>query len=108
ESALDSGVALSAIVFSLPHPAAAVIGDAGPDGRPVVARSYFDPSPLDDGPGPEPDHHHGISEVFTSLGRAGFRVDALLEPEPEPDDPVTPSRSWAPPTLVMRARKEGV
>jgi SAM-dependent methyltransferase len=97
----------SPIILSLPHPAAALIGDAGPDGRPVVARSYFDPSPLDGGPGPEGDHHHGISAVFTSLTRAGFRLDALLEPEPHGDDPATTTQAWAPPTLIIRARKEG-
>ena len=96
------------IVFSLPHPAAALIGAAGPDGRPVVDRSYFDPSPLDGGPGPEGDHHHGIGAVFTSLSRAGFRLDVLLEPEPQSDDPTATDRAWVPPTLVIRARKEGV
>jgi SAM-dependent methyltransferase len=96
------------IVLSLPHPAAALIGEPGPEGRPVVDRSYFDPSPLDGGQGPDGDHHHGISAVFTSLSRAGFRLDALLEPEPHGDDPATRTQAWAPPTLVVRARKEGV
>jgi SAM-dependent methyltransferase len=98
----------SPFVFSLPHPAAALIGERGPDGRPQVDRSYFDPRPLDRGPGPEQDHQHGISAVFTSLSRAGFRLDVLLEPEPHGDDPASTTRAWAPPTLVVRARKEGV
>lgn len=99
----------SPIVFSLPHPAAALIGEIGSDGRPLVDRSYFDPSPQDGGPGSDADHHHGISAVFTSLSRAGFRLDALLEPEPQAADPAAmATRAWAPPTLIIRARKEGV
>lgn len=97
----------SAITFSLPHPAAALIGEREPDGRRLLGRSYFDVRPLEDGPGPERDHHHGISAVFTSLSRAGFRLDALLEPEPHGDDPASTRRAWAPPTLIVRARKAG-
>ena len=96
------------IVFSLPHPAAALVGESGPDGRPRVGRSYFDPRPLANGVGSEGDHQHGISAAFTSLSRAGLRLDVLLEPEPHGDDPaVATQRAWAPPTLVMRARKAG-
>jgi hypothetical protein len=40
--------------------------------------------------------------VFAGLHRAGYRVDVLLEPQPR-DSSVT-----VPPTIVWRARKEGV
>ena len=52
-----------------------------------------------------------IAEVFTSLGRANFRVDALIEPEPVATSPR--SASWSPAmavlpaTLILRARKQG-
>lgn len=95
------------LVFSLPHPAAAMVGPIGQGGAPALARSYFDPAPLAEGPGPGPDHPHTIGAVFTSLSRAGFRLDVLLEPAPAGDDPVTAPRAWAPPTLLVRARKEG-
>jgi hypothetical protein len=39
--------------------------------------------------------------VFTELGRAGFRVDTILEPRPS-----TPG-ARIPDTIVWRARKEG-
>ena len=53
-----------------------------------------------------------ISQLFTSLGRANFRVDTLLEPEPA----ATGRRSatwhdhmrYVPATLVLRARKQGI
>lgn len=95
------------IVFSLPHPAAAMVGPAQPGGSPSLARSYFDPSPLADGPGPGPDHPHTVGAVFTSLSRAGFRLDALLEPAPTDVDPGAGPPAWVPPTLIARARKEG-
>ncbi len=53
-----------------------------------------------------------IGDLFTSLSRANFRVDTLLEPEPAggraqlaswPD-----AMRWAPATLILRARKEGI
>ena len=40
-------------------------------------------------------------EVFTELGRAGFRVDTILEPKPS-----TPG-ARIPDTIIWRARKEG-
>lgn len=93
----------AAFVFSLPHPAF-VLTHGG---------SYFDRLPhswqTDDASGEEVPRT--ISDVFTSLSRANFRVDTLLEPEP----PAAPrSRFWvdamsrAPATLILRARKEGL
>jgi SAM-dependent methyltransferase len=91
--------------FSLPHPVAACVdADAVPDGSlplasPVVARSYFDDLPY----GSEV-HPHRIADVFAQLGRVGFRVDTLLEPEP----PATArGRALLPDTVIWRARKIG-
>lgn len=91
------------LVFSLPHPFYNVVGSHG--GALVVRRSYFDRSPLN------PGFHHPMSDLFTGLNRAKFRIDAVLEPEPAAEG----SRSrwwddaarWVPRTLVIRARKEG-
>ena len=53
-----------------------------------------------------------IAQLFTSLGRANFRVDTLLEPEPSTSG--RRSGSWhdhmrfVPATLVLRARKQGL
>jgi SAM-dependent methyltransferase len=99
------------LVFSVPHPLATMLG-TGEAAAPVVRRSYFDPSPLTDAEAPVTTHPLTVSGLFTALVRANFRVDALLEPEPTRDGPRSPY--WhdvyrvAPPTLVMRARKEGL
>lgn len=99
------------IVLSLPHPAFAV---ADPDDTlRAVRRSYWDSGPI------SADEDRGVTDVprtisalFTSLGRANFRVDTLLEPEPNPRGPR--SRRWTdlmtllPATLIIRARKLGL
>ena len=102
------------LVVSMPHPTYVLVGEGGGE-PPALTRSYFDPAPLPgrrDGAG---DHPHALSGVFTSLSRAKFGVDTLLEPEAEPGPPGTPPPStwqaamaWLPPTLVLRARKLGV
>ena len=46
---------------------------------------------------------HTVSGLFTSLSRANFQVDVLLEPEPR-SGPVV----MVPPTLLLRSRKLGV
>ena len=85
-------------VFSYEHPMAMCLG---PDG--TVDRSYFEPGPIDVERDGEPVRvfARGISEVFTDLGRAGFRVDTVLEPGPDTPGAKVPS------TIVWRARKEG-
>ena len=92
--------------FSLPHPVAAcVTSEPEPDGslplaRPFVERSYFD----DEVPYGSQVHSHRIADVFAQLGRVGFRVDTLLEPEP----PATArGRALLPETVIWRARKVG-
>ena len=85
-------------VFSYAHPMSLCTDASG-----VVARSYFDPGPIDievDGQ-PVRVHVRDVGEVFTELGRAGFRVDTILEPRPS-----TPG-ARVPDTIVWRARKEG-
>lgn len=91
------------LVLSIPHPSL----------RLANGESYFDRSPrpwqADEGSGEE--FPRTISDVFTGLTRANFRVDTLLEPPPA-DGPRSsfwhPSMAVAPATLVMRARKEGL
>jgi SAM-dependent methyltransferase len=74
------------LVITLPHPAAAVLDE----GRP-----YFDRAPLSDGR-----FHRTLGDLFASLVRAGFRVDTLVEPVPDPP-------ASLPRTIVLRARKVG-
>ncbi len=101
------------LVLSVPHPAFAMIEPAATD--PLrIARSYWqrDPRPFETDDGDGADHPRTLSDIFTSLGRANFRVDTILEPEP--DATTVHSRfwsqvmAWVPATLVIRARKEGI
>ena len=79
----------------------------------LIRRSYFDHSPIDyEWNGISfTDYHHTISDLYMGLYRAGYRVDMMLEPEPNPDGPR--SQFWrdafrfVPRTLIVRARKEG-
>jgi ubiquinone/menaquinone biosynthesis C-methylase UbiE len=92
------------LVLSMPHPAFAMIDPADHERR--VQRSYWETAPLD---GTVP---RTIGQLFTSLTRANFRVDTLLEPEP----PANGRRSaawhdhmrYVPRTLILRARKQGI
>jgi len=107
-----------AFVFSHEHPLALCAGHDAPapgtvptpgapsPGRLVVHRSSFDRAPITV-------ERHGekltlyprsVSDVFTALGRAGFRVEVILEPEPVGAD----RRPLVPGTIIWRARKEGV
>jgi len=99
------------IVLSLPHPAFAVIDPDDPERR--VHRSYWDTAPLpsasEDGPADVP---RTLGSLFTSFGRANFRVDTVLEPQPTRTDHHTKGWSDAmaflPATLIVRARKQGI
>jgi len=103
----------SAFVFAYEHPFGVCAGRdvAEPGGLPLgrleVRRSYYELGPVEvvrDGekfamwP-------RTISELFAALHRAGYRVDALLEPEPLRSSDPGPS---LPTTVIWRARKEGV
>jgi SAM-dependent methyltransferase len=101
------------LVFSLPHPAYDMIDDDA-DPALLIRRSYFDRTPIDyEWNGVEfTDYRHTISDLFTSLTRANFRVDTLLEPEPLPGGQRSqhwrPTFSHVPRTLIIRARKQGI
>ncbi|MCU0267035.1 MAG: class I SAM-dependent methyltransferase [Acidimicrobiales bacterium] len=103
----------SPFVFSVPHPAFSLL-DPTSDQPLQVQRSYFDRTPITyttaEGTGRE--HPRPISELFLSLSRANFRVDTLLEPEPDRDGVHsrywTTGMNWVPSTLIIRARKEGL
>jgi SAM-dependent methyltransferase len=103
----------SAFVFSYEHPLSMCIGREveQPGGLPLgdrsVRRSYFDLGPIE----VERDGEkftlfpRTIADVFSALHRAGYRVDALLEPEPLQSADPGPA---VPTTVIWRARKEGV
>lgn len=85
-------------VFSYAHPMSLCVDAGG-----ALARSYFDPGPIEvdrDGETVQV-HVRDLGEVFTELGRAGFRVDIFLEPRPSTPGARIPER------VVWRARKEG-
>jgi SAM-dependent methyltransferase len=98
----------SAFVFSYEHPLALAIGREPPESpepspvRHVVRESYFATQPITIEHEGEPVdvHIRPISETFTELTRAGFRVEAMAEVAATADAPV-------PTTIVWRARKEG-
>ena len=91
-------------VLSLPHPAFALVDPDDPQRR--VQRSYWDEALIG------ADVPRTIGALFTSLGRANFRVDAVLEPSPAGNGPHGPGWTDAmallPATLIIRARKQGI
>lgn len=110
------------LVFSLAHPAYRMIDDTAEEPL-LVRRSYFDhrqpdpaPAPTAEGEPPAepppPTFHRTISDLFTGLSRANFRVDTILEPEPASSGPRSPewhdTFKYVPRTLIIRARKEGI
>lgn len=98
------------LVLSFPHPAFALIDVDDPERR--VQRTYWDHAPITaDGPERPPDIPRTIAALFTSLSRANFRIDTVLEPEPARGDPRSPRwvspMTYLPATLIIRARKLG-
>jgi hypothetical protein len=99
-------------VLSLPHPAFRIVDIQG--NPPSLRRSYFDHAPIPWSVSGETgsDHPLTISDVFTSLSRANFRVDTVLEPEPAKGTPRgrhwSEAMRWVPSTLIIRARKQGI
>ena len=99
-------------VFSVPHPAFNLL-DPG-DAEPRLRRRWWDPRPVPwsmGAPGAEPDRPHTLAGLFTSLARANFRVDAVLEPVPDQStagESWSDHMAWVPPTLILRARKHGL
>lgn len=113
------------LVLSLPHPAYVMLDQASaprlPDDPVVVARPYaglsghIGPGSTAPGEGPAANdavRTHPPSDAFTAMHRAKFRLDGLLEPAAGTSGPRGPQWSelmrWVPPTLIMRARKEGI
>jgi SAM-dependent methyltransferase len=100
-------------VCAYAHPAAWCIArdETGPGGLPLgsleVRRSYFGAEPATVTHEGEPIvvYPRTIADVFAAFHRAGFRVDALLEPEPRGSRDPGPA---LPLTIVWRVRKEGV
>jgi SAM-dependent methyltransferase len=97
----------SVFVFSYEHPLALCIGPASAAGadtpdRPAVVEPYFAERSIVVQREGEPIvmYQRTVSDVFAALGRAGFRIEAIVEPRPR-QGPV-------PTTIVWRARKEGV
>lgn len=109
-----------ALVASLPHPAYAMLDTDRPPRLPddpvFVAHPYAGGRPGGDAPvdatPPSAPRTWAPSEVVTAMHRAKFRLDALLEPAAGTNGPRGPQWSelmrWVPPTLVIRARKEGI
>lgn len=101
-------------VFSHDHP----FWDCIDPGSGALSRSYFDEAPEDWRWNGDPalprmrSYHRTISDITTSVTRAGFELEMLLEPEPV-NDPASPwARSYplelmrsVPATLIVRARK---
>jgi ubiquinone/menaquinone biosynthesis C-methylase UbiE len=94
-------------VFSYEHPMALCTGKEAPTSpmsstRPAVLESYFGEEPLLVEREGEPIimYQRTISDVFAALGRAGFRVEVIVEPKPKRGD--------VPQMIVWRARKEGI
>jgi hypothetical protein len=81
---------------------------------PSLQRSYFDrtPRPWTIGEDSGNDYPLTISDLFTSLTRANFRVDAVLEPEPAKGGHRSSYwadvMQWVPSTLIVRSRKQGI
>ena len=100
------------LVISMPHPAFRIVDAVS--NPPVLRRSYFDHTPIPWVVGAESgaDHPLTIADLFTSLSRANFRVDTVLEPEPLKATPRgrhwTEAMRWVPSTLIVRARKQGI
>lgn len=98
-----------AFVIALPHPMFALINPDNPDGV-VLEHSAFDEEPYGEGDPRAGTMARSMSSVFVELHRAGFRVDSVLEPKPSNDGTShwVPAMTQIPPTLIIRARKEGI
>ena len=98
----------SALVSSFPHPASLMLDDSE-TGPPRVVRAYADRTPR--AVGDDRIHPRTVAELFSSFGRANFRVDTLLEPSVQHVDPSpfwSETMTLVPATLLVRGRKDGV
>jgi len=100
------------LVFSLEHPAYALIDDDAEQPL-LVRRSYFDATPMvRTRSGVELTlWHHTFADLCMGLIHASYRLEAILEPEPRVNGPR--SAQWreafryVPRTIIFKARKEG-
>lgn len=100
------------LVFSLPHPASALI-DEDAEQPLLVRRPYFDGSPVtvDREGAAFAVYPHTFADIFMGLMRTSFRVEAIVEPEPVSTGPR--SAFWrdafrfVPRTMIVKARKAG-
>jgi ubiquinone/menaquinone biosynthesis C-methylase UbiE len=102
-----------AFVFSYEHPVALCVGrETGgeegtlPLGRLELHRSYFERTPITVERNGEAItlYPRTIGDVFAAAGRAGFRIDVLLEPAPVRSADPGPA---IPKSIIWRARKSG-
>lgn len=100
------------LVLSVPHPAFAMIDPAGADPLRVV-RAYDDAAPRTwelDGRDVT-DYPRTFSDLFTTLQRANFRLDQVIEPTASGPTGRNPNYAdvmrTVPATLLLRARKQG-
>lgn len=96
-------------VLSVPHPTFALL-DPGADDPLQIRRSAFEEAPWAPDDPREGTIARSTGTLFTELGRAGFRVDHVLEPAPvDRGGPHwSPAMQKVPATLVLRVRKEGL
>ena len=102
-----------ALVLSLPHPMALMLEpDTDDQQTPYLTRTAWSDQAITWRSGGDEgvSHVHQIGDLFTTLLRSNFRVDALAEPTASAERSSlhsSPLREWVPSTLVMRARKVG-
>ncbi len=103
----------AALVMSLPHPFSMMLeAETDEQQTPYLTRTSWSDHPLAWRAGGDEGvtHVHQIGDVFTTLIRSNFRVDAVVEPAPVEDRRSIHSSSladWVPSTVIVRARKEG-
>lgn len=97
-----------AAVISVPHPMLALV-DPGADEPLVIRHSAFDLEPFSTDDPRAGSYARSFGTLFIELGRAGFRVDTVLEPIPSQTGGAhwSPAMDRIPATLILRARKEG-
>ncbi|GAC1589659.1 MAG: class I SAM-dependent methyltransferase [Acidimicrobiales bacterium] len=100
------------LVFSMPHPASALI-DADADDALLIRRAYSDDTPLAEPRGEISlsVYPHTFADIFMGLMRTSYRVETILEPEAVTSGPR--SAFWrdafrlVPRTIIIKARKAG-
>ncbi len=103
----------AALVLSLPHPFSMMLeADEEEAASPYLTRSAWADQvvPWRVGGDEGVSHVHQISDLFMTLIRSNFRVDAMLEPsavEGRRSAHWSPLADWLPSTVIVRARKHG-